>query len=315
MVRKTCSSSYPAQNNVDQARTRPMERNFIWGGRTLRMLIDTGSSVSVIPKNVFRKNHVRTEEQRESKPGCFYGRTIRRKGDVAERPESLATRVAALLLALPAPSLRYILLAYKHTYARRPSRHSLAACAKQQQQPPPSRASSQTRSSSQGESNIVAMSRAGLLLICVVACSAHEVTTTDHSFQNPNAAVEAEKSHWYNEAAKGIGERLQRQANMRRARNVVLFLGRRHGHPDGDRCAHLQGPAAAQAEWRGAAALVGQVPARVPLQDVRPGRADVGLGEHGHRLPVRRQGERRNARGGLSHQGSCALPADGSGKV
>lgn len=39
-------------NNADQARTRPMEQNFVWGGRTLRMLIDTGSSVSVIPKNV-----------------------------------------------------------------------------------------------------------------------------------------------------------------------------------------------------------------------------------------------------------------------
>ncbi|KAL1482560.1 hypothetical protein MTO96_014163 [Rhipicephalus appendiculatus] len=47
-----------AQNNVDQARTRPMERNFVWGGRTLRMLTDTGSSVSVIPKHVFRKNLV-----------------------------------------------------------------------------------------------------------------------------------------------------------------------------------------------------------------------------------------------------------------
>lgn len=45
-----------AQNSVDQVRTRPIERSLVWGGRTLRMLIDTGSSVSVIPANVFKKN-------------------------------------------------------------------------------------------------------------------------------------------------------------------------------------------------------------------------------------------------------------------
>lgn len=76
------------------------------------------------------------------------------------------------------------------------------------------------------------MSRAGLLLVvCAVVCSAHEVTTTDHSFRNPNAAVEADKNHWYQEAAKGIGERLVRQPNVGRARNVVLFLGDGMGIP------------------------------------------------------------------------------------
>ncbi|KAL1451285.1 hypothetical protein MTO96_043880 [Rhipicephalus appendiculatus] len=55
-VEKMLEEHYSPQNNVDQVRTRPMERNLVWSGRTLRRLIDTGSSVSVIPKNVFRKN-------------------------------------------------------------------------------------------------------------------------------------------------------------------------------------------------------------------------------------------------------------------
>nr|XP_037275801.1 uncharacterized protein K02A2.6-like [Rhipicephalus microplus] len=45
-----------AQNNVDQPNTRPIERCLVWGSRTLRMLIDMGSSVSVILEKVFRKN-------------------------------------------------------------------------------------------------------------------------------------------------------------------------------------------------------------------------------------------------------------------
>ncbi|XP_065297373.1 alkaline phosphatase-like isoform X2 [Dermacentor albipictus] len=75
------------------------------------------------------------------------------------------------------------------------------------------------------------MSRAALLLVCAAVCWAHEVTTTDHSFHNPNAAVEADKNHWYQEGAKGIGERLARQPNVGRARNVVLFLGDGMGIP------------------------------------------------------------------------------------
>ncbi|XP_037521344.1 uncharacterized protein K02A2.6-like [Rhipicephalus sanguineus] len=35
---------------------RPLERDFIWQGRKLRMLVDTGTTISVIPKRVF-ENH------------------------------------------------------------------------------------------------------------------------------------------------------------------------------------------------------------------------------------------------------------------
>ncbi|KAK8761033.1 hypothetical protein V5799_027054 [Amblyomma americanum] len=35
---------------------RPFERDFIWEGRNLRMLVDTGSTISVIPRWVFENN-------------------------------------------------------------------------------------------------------------------------------------------------------------------------------------------------------------------------------------------------------------------
>ncbi|KAL1436266.1 hypothetical protein MTO96_049781 [Rhipicephalus appendiculatus] len=85
-----------AQNNVAKARTRPMERNFVWGGRTLRMLIDTGSSVSVIPKNVFRKNR---KWKHHFGLSCFLG-PLPVVGRVAMNVEHDKTRVDRSLVVV-----------------------------------------------------------------------------------------------------------------------------------------------------------------------------------------------------------------------
>ncbi|XP_049268704.1 uncharacterized protein K02A2.6-like [Rhipicephalus sanguineus] len=90
-----------AQNNVDQARMRPMERNLVWGGRTLRMLVDTGSSVSVIPKNVFRNNR-KWWPRLEKTPlrlSCFLG-PLPVLGRVAMSVEHDKTRVDSSLVVV-----------------------------------------------------------------------------------------------------------------------------------------------------------------------------------------------------------------------
>ncbi|KAL1474554.1 hypothetical protein MTO96_037882 [Rhipicephalus appendiculatus] len=89
-----------AQNNVDKARTRPMKRNFVWDGRTLRMLIDTGSSVSVISKNVFRKNRKwwPSLEKTPLRLSCFLG-PLRVVGRVAMNVEHDNTQVESSLAA------------------------------------------------------------------------------------------------------------------------------------------------------------------------------------------------------------------------
>ncbi|XP_077497989.1 uncharacterized protein LOC144108692 [Amblyomma americanum] len=45
-----------AHNNSRNLSARPFERDFIWEGRNLRMLVDTGSTISVIPRRVFDNN-------------------------------------------------------------------------------------------------------------------------------------------------------------------------------------------------------------------------------------------------------------------
>lgn len=69
------------------------------------------------------------------------------------------------------------------------------------------------------------------LLACAAVSAAHELTTASSSFPNPNAVVEADRNHWYKLAAQGIGERVTRKPIMKRARNVVLFLGDGMGIP------------------------------------------------------------------------------------
>ncbi|XP_049267396.1 uncharacterized protein K02A2.6-like, partial [Rhipicephalus sanguineus] len=45
-----------AHSSGDGATLKPREENLTWQGRTLRMIIDTGSPVSVIPMNIFEKH-------------------------------------------------------------------------------------------------------------------------------------------------------------------------------------------------------------------------------------------------------------------
>ncbi|XP_037501564.1 uncharacterized protein K02A2.6-like [Rhipicephalus sanguineus] len=54
---------------------RPFERDFIWEGRKLRMLVDTGSTISVIPKRVFEKHRELwpTLEKTSLRLTCFLG--------------------------------------------------------------------------------------------------------------------------------------------------------------------------------------------------------------------------------------------------
>ncbi|KAL1472777.1 hypothetical protein MTO96_039114 [Rhipicephalus appendiculatus] len=78
-----------------------MERNFVWGGRTLRMLIDTGSSVSVILKNVFGKNR-KWWPRLEKTPlrlSCFLG-PLQVVGRVAMGAEHDKTRVGSSLVVV-----------------------------------------------------------------------------------------------------------------------------------------------------------------------------------------------------------------------
>ncbi|KAH7941955.1 hypothetical protein HPB49_018852 [Dermacentor silvarum] len=70
MLYALVSHSYSSNDSV-----RPIEKEFVWAGRRLRMLVDTGSAISVIPKRVF-KSHMQwwpTLEKTSLRLPCFLG--------------------------------------------------------------------------------------------------------------------------------------------------------------------------------------------------------------------------------------------------
>lgn len=45
-----------AHSSADTTTLKPLEEELTWQGRKLRMILDTGSPVSVVPKNIFKKH-------------------------------------------------------------------------------------------------------------------------------------------------------------------------------------------------------------------------------------------------------------------
>nr|XP_050040360.1 uncharacterized protein LOC126537393 [Dermacentor andersoni] len=80
---------------------RPFERDFIWEGRKLRMLVDTGSTISVIPRTVF-ENHREwwpTLEKTSLRLTCFLG-PLPVLGRVAMKVECDNTQVDSSLVVV-----------------------------------------------------------------------------------------------------------------------------------------------------------------------------------------------------------------------
>uniref|UniRef100_V5H3K2 alkaline phosphatase n=1 Tax=Ixodes ricinus TaxID=34613 RepID=V5H3K2_IXORI len=71
----------------------------------------------------------------------------------------------------------------------------------------------------------------GLLLLLSLASTLLGTVFGEGEFKIPDAAVEADKNHWYQLGASGIDERLRHQVKIGRAKNVVLFLGDGMGIP------------------------------------------------------------------------------------
>lgn len=68
-------SALVAQSATDRDVVQPMEEELLWEGRKLRMLVDTGSPVIVIPMIVFKKHRKwrPTLEKAPLRLSCFLG--------------------------------------------------------------------------------------------------------------------------------------------------------------------------------------------------------------------------------------------------
>ncbi|KAK8766630.1 hypothetical protein V5799_006589 [Amblyomma americanum] len=90
-----------AHNNSRNLSARPFERDFIWEGRNLRMLVDTGSTISVIPRRVFDNNREWWPplEKTSLRLTCFLG-PLPVLGRVAMKVECSNTQVDSSLVVL-----------------------------------------------------------------------------------------------------------------------------------------------------------------------------------------------------------------------
>ncbi|KAK8771265.1 hypothetical protein V5799_025490 [Amblyomma americanum] len=80
---------------------RPFERDFIWEGRNLRMLVDTGSTISVIPRRVFENNREWWPplEKTSLRLTCFLG-PLPVLGQVAIKVKCSSTQVDSSLVVV-----------------------------------------------------------------------------------------------------------------------------------------------------------------------------------------------------------------------
>ncbi|KAK8780363.1 hypothetical protein V5799_018295 [Amblyomma americanum] len=90
-----------AHNNSRNLSARPFERDFIWEGRNLRMLVDTGSTIRVIPRRVFDNNREWWPplEKTSLRRTCFLG-PLPVLGRVAMKVECSNTQVDSSLVVV-----------------------------------------------------------------------------------------------------------------------------------------------------------------------------------------------------------------------
>ncbi|XP_049527417.1 uncharacterized protein LOC119457969 [Dermacentor silvarum] len=90
-----------AHSSADRATLKPLEEELTWQGRKLRMILDTGSPVSVIPKNIFKKHRRRWPSLQKTslRLTCLLG-PLPVVGQITMRVQSRSTVVTSTLIVV-----------------------------------------------------------------------------------------------------------------------------------------------------------------------------------------------------------------------
>ncbi|XP_054926529.1 uncharacterized protein [Dermacentor andersoni] len=90
-----------AHSSADRATLKPLEEELTWQGRKLRMILCTGSPVSVIPKNIFKKHRKwwPALEKTSHRLTCFLG-PLPVVGEITMRVQSGSTVVTSTLIVV-----------------------------------------------------------------------------------------------------------------------------------------------------------------------------------------------------------------------